>query len=172
MLAPFLRFVQVFALCGMLSACVTTKNPNTATGDEVWCGPSENGYIGCFHAAKGAPICPNEYNLVQCFFSDAEFQSGGDEKRPRELQRAFKDALELPIEELRKPRYSDYQWNPNQWTFDQLIGKHFVSGALIRGYGYAPHDTDGFYVALKLPESATVLKDWIQRLEESIPKDE
>jgi len=161
-----LRFLGILAICSLLPACAHIQHgcADATDEEEFWCAPGEDGLLGCFHAPKSVQTCPSTFNVVQCFFSDADFQ-GETEEQTREVRRALMDALELPIDELRKPRYADYQGIQNQRTFDQLINAHFVSEALIRGWGKVDANTQGFYPALKLPESLPVLKHWIQKLE-------
>jgi hypothetical protein len=165
-----LRIAAIFILGSLLSACAhyDPACARVANEDELWCAPEDDGYMGCFHAPKGSTICPVSYNVVQCFFSAADLQAE-TQSQLREIRRALTDALELPIEELRKPRYADYTMVPNQWTFDELISRYFLGVALIRGWGHVDPDTNGFYPALKLPESIPVLKRRIEEVERAIP---
>lgn len=164
----YLRVAALIAVSGMLSACATHKPAcdTVAEEDEISCAPHSDGSQDCFRVPQGKK-CPIEYNIAQCFFSDAYLQIE-TKTQMRELLRALNDALELPIEELQKPRYSEDATRPNRWTFDVMVSRYFFSGATIRGWGRAGPSTEGFYPALKLPETVTVIKKWIQEVEDSI----
>lgn len=168
--SQYLRFAAILAASVMLSACAHHK-PGCATvagGDEIWCAPTDQGDMWCFRAPKGAPICPIEYNIVQCFFYDVHFQGAESDAQRLEVKRALTDALELPIEELREKRYADFRMEPNKWTLDRIISTYFMGRALIRGHGYVSSGYKGFYPALKLPETEPVLRHWIGVVEKSI----
>ena len=130
--------------------------------------------LACSHphhvAKEETKVCPATDNLVVCYFSTAQIM-GDSEGQFREIRRALMDALELPIEELRKPRYSDYRMVPNQWTFDQLLSRYFVSITGIEGGAkriVPEYSADEFYEDLKTQEVVPVLQDWIKRAELSI----
>jgi len=164
-----LRVFAIVAFCGVLSACCSLTNVDKAIaeGDEVWCSPSGDGGFECFRAEKGSKICPVEYNVAQCFFYEADTQLE-TKHQARVLLQALRDALELPIEELKKPRYADYSGNPNQGTLIDVFDNHYVPFALIRGYGRVSTGTDGFLPALKLPETIPAIKERIRAAEESM----
>lgn len=140
-----------------------------AADDEVWCAPTDQGDLGCIHVANDSPICPITYNVMQCRFFGAGLM--GETKRQfRELYRALQEALELPIEELQKPRYTDFTGATNKWTFAEIISSHYSSGGMIRGWGWSSVSTKGFYPSLKLPESIPVLKQRLKEAKEAIGK--
>jgi len=168
-IAHRLRVFAIVAICGVLSACCSLHRIDKAIaeGHLVWCSPDDRGIQGCFTADKDSPICPITYNVMQCRFDGADLM-GESSRQFRELHRALKDALELPIEELQKPRYADFTGTPNQWTFGDIIDSHYPSGGLIRGWGRASTSTDGFYPSLKLPESVPILKQLLKEAEAAI----
>ena len=133
-------------LCVLLSACQNTKE------DMYWCaiepdGKGEvSGWQAC-HDWSGLKICPFDLNAMQCFFLEAELVNLATEAEKQELLRALNDALRLPIEELRKQRYSHADEN---LTFSQKIGRSYSSSIGIKGYnGILSTDIDGFYSATK-----------------------
>ena len=76
--------------------------------------------------ATGNP-CPPDKNIAVCYFAAAHPQ--GDHS-PEPVRDALKDALNLPLEELRTRRYADYHMEPDQWTFEEVIGSTFTGWAL------------------------------------------
>ena len=86
----------------------------------------------------------------------------------RVFEQPVKDALTLPLEELRAKRYANYQMEPNQWTFGQLLNGYYHAarrtpdGHLIHG------ETDGFLEAIKQPEAVPALEKALAKMEESI----
>jgi len=146
----YLRFFTVLVFGSVLFAC---------TGQPI--AESEH-----YHA-PGDVVCEPTENLVVCFFSSAVFQAEAKDQK-REIRRALMDALELPVEELRKPRYADYQMRPDQWTFSQLLDGYFNSISRIKGRRVMT-EWDEFHEALKTPEAIPVLKHWIETVEEAIP---
>jgi len=146
-----LRVFAIVALCGFFYACAHQQPANVVTEEEP-------------------PPCPATENYVVCYFTHADIQGETDDQM-REVRRALMDALELTIEELRKPRYADYTLKPNQWTFAEIIGSYFLCWGRIERSGSPPeigrlrtHENEEFYEALKAPEVAPVLKDWIEKL--------
>jgi len=114
---------------------------------------------------SGFKICDPSLNLVVCYFSDAYFQSGDVEESRREVIQALKDALVLPLEELRAKRYADYQMTPNQWTFGKLLNSYYSVGVRMNG-NLVHAENEGFLEALKQPEAIPALKKAITKLEE------
>jgi len=171
MISSYLRLAAILAFCGLFSACAH-HDPACAIkiadgSGEFWCAPNDEGHVDCFHATQGSTICPIEFNVVQCFFYSADLQLE-TKHQARILLHALKDVLELPVEELIKPRYADYHGNPNQGTLIDILNNHYVSFALIRGWGRVSTKTDGFLPALKLPESIPVIKERIREAEMSL----
>jgi len=66
-----------------------------------------------------------ETNSLVVFFDGAERQSETDDQR-REIERALRDTLEMPAEELKRQRYADYQMNRDTWTVVELLSHYFV----------------------------------------------
>jgi len=150
-----LRVFAIVALCGIFYACAQQQPANVAEDQEP-------------------PPCPATENYVVCFFADARLM-GEVKDQFREVRRALVDALELPIEELRKPRYAMQVGMPQEKRFDEVISGYFHSRARLERSGtppeisrISPHDTDEFYEALKAPEAIPVLKYWIEELEAAI----
>ena len=170
----YLRTFAGFSLCFLLFACATSQEVpdrlSTATvidRDEQWCAPDE-GHQACFPASRDSIVCPADNNVVQCFFFDSVLQIE-TKRQIRDLVSALKDALELPIEELRKPRYANSSGELNKLTADQIIGSYYCCGTLMRGWGRILSSTQGFYLALKFPENVPLLKQKLKEAEEALP---
>lgn len=167
-LSQYLRIAAVLACCGVLSACAHNKPACTtvASEDEIACLPQSDGTLDCSRVPKGTK-CPIEYNVMQCFFLDTHLH-GEMKAQFRELRRALKEALELPIEELQTPRYADSKGEPKKRTFGEIVSDHFCCGAVASGFGIVGTDTVGFYPSLKLPESIPILERLLKEVEERI----
>lgn len=110
----------------------------------------------------GQPVCGASENLAVCFFANAIPQGDSD---PAPLLEALRDAINLPLEELRAKRYTDVMGEPNKWTFEQVIGSVFTGSVRRENGELNDPDTKGFIEAVKQPEALPVLKKILEDLE-------
>jgi hypothetical protein len=113
----------------------------------------------------GWVVCEPSENIAVCYFRGCMIQ--GDASR-RPVVDALKDALTLPLEELRTRRYANYQMEPEQWSFTELFGKHYTCISRMPDSRYVRADMEGFMEAFKQPEALPTLEKEIAELEESV----
>ena len=144
-----LRFFFVLLLGGLLLAC----SKPVEKGDEK----------------TAIRPCPSGKNLVVCFFEEAEHD--GDnygvplESTPiHKLRFAFRDAITLPLEELRVKRYANDRGESDKLAFHELLSAYFVSDSSV-----SPGD-EGFYDAIKEPEALEMLEGWLSYFDSNYEK--
>jgi len=145
---PQLRFAAAILLSGVLVACSYTEECPL-----------------CHRVEPNQPICAPADNIAVCFFAASNPQ--GDHS-PEPVRDAVKDALTLPLEELRIRRYADYQMKPHQWTFEEVIGHAFAGGAMNKYGEIIDTGSKGFIEAVKQPEVIPVLEKLLADLEEGV----
>ena len=69
------------------------------------------------------------------YLRDCEFQAE-DEAQKANFRQGLDDALSLPVAELKKRRYSDYQGKAGQWDLATLFRKHLLSKTGLGGDFY------------------------------------
>jgi hypothetical protein len=109
--------------------------------------------------------CDRGGNPVECYFANIELMIEAKDQI-RELMRALSEARQLPVEELKKPRYADYEMHPGKWSFANMIERYFNSMGNI---GRISAADDEFYQALKTEEGERVLKFWHKCVEAALP---
>jgi hypothetical protein len=149
-----LRLFAVLILGGILVACAQSD-------------VDKEGVDLSYRVDPNQPVCAPFDNIAVCFFRDAIFQSDGKAER-REVVRALKDALALPLEELRAKRYANAMEVPNQWTFEQLIGAYFTGGAIRKNGDVLDSGSKGFIEAVKQTEALPALEKTLAEMEDSI----
>jgi hypothetical protein len=142
-----LRFFAVLIFGGILSACT---QPSFYEGAEK----------------EWRAVCNPAGNIAVCYFAGATFQSGDVEGSRLIVTQALRDALNLPLEELRTKRYPNYQLEPNQWTFERLLDAYYTSSSGMADGDKVEASTEGFIEAVKQPEAIPALKKAIAKLEE------
>jgi hypothetical protein len=109
--------------------------------------------------------CDPSENIALCFFARTNAQ--GDHS-PEPLRDAIKDALTLPLEELRTRRYADYSMTPDMWTFAEVIGSTFTGMPRLKNGNGVTSSTEGFLEAVKQPEVIPVLEKMLVDLEKAV----
>jgi hypothetical protein len=92
----------------------------------------------CADSSRRGDGVPKD-NIAVRLFAAASIQ--GDQS-PEPVRDAIRDALNLPLAQLRAKRYADYQMKPGQWTFQEVIARHYT-GPAARENG-SPFAFDGF----------------------------
>jgi hypothetical protein len=138
-------FFAVIIFSGIMPSCAQTAE--VARGD-------------------GHTVCGASENIAVCFFSNAELQGGDGPAGP--VRDAIKDALTLPLAQLRARRYPDYQMKPDEWTFEQIIGAYFIPNSLASDGHPISIEKPGFIEAVKQPEMIPVLEKWLAEMDEAI----
>jgi hypothetical protein len=110
-------------------------------------------------------VCGPSENIASCYFRGASPQ--GDHS-PEPVLSALRDALELPLEELRARRYPNYSLEPNQWTFEEVVGATFTSGSTMANGDIVDASSAGFIEAVKQPAAISALKKALGDLEEAV----
>jgi len=141
------RYLLVLLIGGLLAACAQPECPLCARVD-----PTQ-------------PTCAPEDNIAVCLFAVASPQ--GDHS-PEPVRDAIKDALTLPLEELRAKRYADYSMVPNQWTFEEVIGATFTGEAMRKNGELVGPRSAGFLEAIKQPEAIPILEKLLADFEEAV----
>lgn len=104
---------------------------------------------------------PAVANSVSAFLERAERQSETDDQR-REIQRALRDTLEKPEEELRAMRYSDYSGRANAWSVTELLTHYFVPNPP------AALDQDRFFQDVRAPEARAAIQHQLDEITSSL----
>jgi hypothetical protein len=147
-----LRVLAVLALSGLLFACAQSQ-------------PSVETHPVGTSADASQSVCAPKDNIAACFFAVAEPQ--GDHS-PEPVRDAIRDALNLPLEELRAKRYANYQMEPGQWTFEEAIARSFAGGVRRENGDIVGPDSEGFTEAIKQPEAIPVLQKLLTELEKNV----
>jgi len=147
-----LRLFAVLILGGILVACAQSDLDKKDVDLSYRVDPNQ-------------PICAPSDNIAVCFFAVTNPQ--GDHS-PEPVRDAIKDALTLPLEELRTKRYANYQMEPNQWTFEEVIGHTFAGGAIRKNGDIISTSSEGFLEAIKQSETIPVLEKLLADFEEGV----
>lgn len=98
-----------------------------------------------------------EINSVVVFLHGAERQSETDDQR-REIERALRDTLEMPAEELKRQRYADYQMNSSVWTVVDVLSHYFVPSVPVA------LDPATFYRDVASPDARSAVQEQLRTL--------
>jgi hypothetical protein len=145
------RFLSTLLLFSLLAACSQPKSEHApiASGESVICSPTEN--------------------LAACYFKGALLQ-GDSPVEP--LQDALRDAVNLPLGELRAKRYVGTMGEPNKRAFEEVMGDYFTPGSRMKNGDRIDAGSEGFIEAIKQPEGMSALKKVLADLEEGIRQEE
>jgi len=143
--SQYLRVFAVLVFSSMLLACSKPATDNAEDSGDVVCAPSEN--------------------IAACFFRGGLIQ-GDSPTIP--IYEALKDALTLPLEELRAKRYVGRMGEPSNRTFEEIFNDYFTGGPRLGDGSYISATTEGFLEAIKQPEARPALKALVDGLEEAI----
>ena len=70
-------------------------------------------------------------NPIAAFLEGVEIQA--EHEQQRNICRALQDLAMLPLAELRRSRYADYQGTPAKWDLQTLLSRHFVPDSMSKG---------------------------------------
>jgi len=140
-----LRFFAFLILGGISVACSQPTAESVGDSGPVVCAPAEN--------------------IAVCYFRSGIIQ-GDSPTIP--IYEALRDALNLPIEELRDKRYVGRMGEPNNRTFVEIFNDYFTGSARLENGNIIDARSDGFLEALKQPEARPPLKKWVDGLGEAI----